>query len=508
MNPVLQRRLLALAALPVALLIGWQVAHESLLLPLLLAAGAAAFVAVRFTHVALDVAVLGLLLFGYVVGNRGFAQQMPFAGLPLFPAEFGLALGGGWLLVKSAWHKELPWRGDLLNWTLLLWIAAGTARLAFDVRREGFMAVRDYAMVYYAGFFFVAQQQAADARARRFLRGCLLWGVAVLLPVYPLFKAFPEFFVGTLTVRGVPLIFYKNDLVQTFLAAGSVVLFQAAMGQRWALAGKLGAILLGGAVLVENSRAALVGLAAAAGWLALTRKPAYLKSLALAGALALVGLLFATWVGRGEWRQSSLVVMYERVASMFDVQGTRTYASEELGDKPNNNRFRLVWWRSVIGETWENAPAFGLGFGHDLAERFLRVYEFDLGEDFNVRSPHSFPVTVFGRMGAVGALLLLALIVALTRITWRRLREADETAEPQSGLWCACWVILVSACFGVVLEGPMGAVVFWTLLGLANGTPATEPADDAMTPADTPASDSAAPPLPKAPAAVSVDRAS
>jgi hypothetical protein len=30
------------------------------------------------------------------------------------------------------------------------------------------------------------------------------------------------------------------------------------------------------------------------------------------------------------------------------------------------------------------------------------------------------------------------------------------------------WAIFGSACFGVVLEGPMGAIVFWTLLGVAN----------------------------------------
>ena len=29
-------------------------------------------------------------------------------------------------------------------------------------------------------------------------------------------------------------------------------------------------------------------------------------------------------------------------------------------------------------------------------------------------------------------------------------------------------MIFISACFGVILEGPMGAAVFWTLLGLAN----------------------------------------
>jgi hypothetical protein len=30
-------------------------------------------------------------------------------------------------------------------------------------------------------------------------------------------------------------------------------------------------------------------------------------------------------------------------------------------------------------------------------------------------------------------------------------------------------VLLVSACLGVFLEGPMGATIFWTILGLANG---------------------------------------
>jgi hypothetical protein len=32
-------------------------------------------------------------------------------------------------------------------------------------------------------------------------------------------------------------------------------------------------------------------------------------------------------------------------------------------------------------------------------------------------------------------------------------------------LWALLWPLLVSACLGVVLEGPMGAMVFWTTLG-------------------------------------------
>jgi hypothetical protein len=46
------------------------------------------------------------------------------------------------------------------------------------------------------------------------------------------------------------------------------------------------------------------------------------------------------------------------------------------------------------------------------------------------------------------------------------------------GLWACVWTILVSACFGVVLEGPMGAVVFWSLLGILNApTPESDVPD-------------------------------
>ena len=34
-------------------------------------------------------------------------------------------------------------------------------RVVFDVRPHGFIALRDYAMVYYAAFFFIAQYAAA-----------------------------------------------------------------------------------------------------------------------------------------------------------------------------------------------------------------------------------------------------------------------------------------------------------------------------------------------------------
>jgi hypothetical protein len=70
-------------------------------------------------------------------------------------------------------------------------------------------------------------------------------------------------------------------------------------------------------------------------------------------------------------------------------------------------------------------------------------------------------------MGVLGLAAFLALVAAMAMRTWRALRNMD-TLFTSGPWWCAAWVILVCACFGVVLEGPMGAVVFWTMLGVAN----------------------------------------
>ena len=45
--------------------------------------------------------------------------------------------------------------------------------------------------------------------------------------------------------------------------------------------------------------------------------------------------------------------------------------------------------------------------------------------------------------------------------------EGTARAEAMT-LQAAVWVVMISACLGVVLEGPMGAIPFWIMLGLAH----------------------------------------
>lgn len=473
-DPRLRTTLVGTIAVVLAIYLGAQVAQGFLFWPAVCGTIILASVLVRLTGLAADTIFLGLVLIGYIVGNRGFAQLMPAPGVPLLPAEAALLLGCSWRLIQWAFQRELPFRRDTLNWTVLALMVAGTVRAGFDVPRFGFNAVRDYATIYYASFFFLVQHMASRPEARRYLIGCLVAAIVILCPVYTLYQLFEPFFLRQLVVAGTPLVFYKGDLVAIHFAVGSLLLFHWARGgQRYWAWPISGAVVL--FLLAYDSRAALLGATVGGGLLLLAGRWRYPAANGAVAACALLAVLVLSVVFGNTWAERKIDALTERAASFVDVGGARRYASEDSRAKGDNNRFRLVWWRNVIEETTQTNPVFGLGFGADLARGFVQEYFPETGEEFSTRSPHNIFVTYYGRMGAVGVALWGAFCVVFFLRTWHCLRR---TADPVTwSLWCGGWVILVSGCFGVVLEGPMGAVIFWTLLGLANSTP--EPADQA-----------------------------
>ena len=421
MIPQLRRWLVTGGSVVLAVRSGWLVAHGAYLLPALAGIIALAAILVRLTRLSADVILLGLLLIGYIVGNRGFAQLMPLPGLPLFPAEFGLAVGLGWVLTQAALRRTLPWRGDFLNWALLLWLILGTARVVVDVRRYGLFAIRDYATIYYTAFFFLAQHYGVQPRARRYLIGCVLVAVIALLPVYFLFSEFPLFFFIHLTVQGVPLVYLKGDLAYTFLAAGSLIIFHAVRGPHrfwgWPLA-----TLMFLTIATGDSRASFVGAVVAMVWLALARRWAYPAVQAAAAPIVLMTVAMLAYSGNAPLLWPGLKVCaiawcrlpMSATPCPMTAKTTPTRATTTVPPAP---------WRSVLQDTWAQGPVFGLGFGYDLAANFLQIYEPGSTEEFAARSPHSIIIGTFGRMGTVGLAALLLIVAAMMRQTWRALRD-------------------------------------------------------------------------------------
>ena len=474
--------LVGLAACVLAVWVGVGVAQGELFIATLSALGCAWTVLAWTRGPLAEAWLLGFLIFGYLIGNRGFAQFTPSPGLPLFLSELVLVVAGALMVLRGALARALPLRRDMLNAVLLLWLGLGLARLLWDVRTFGFTALRDFATVYYLLYFFIAQALVRHLPSRQVLTGSLAFTFGLLPFTALLAGIFPDFFRTNLTVHGVPLIFYKDDLLATYLLAGFIYLVPKQrlnlVADRWRWLIALTALLVG---LAQLSRAAMVGLAVALGALALAGRWQPTRVVLLAGILGVTGVAAYSTLENRDISQTKVYAIYEHLAAVVDFEGNRSYTNVESADSGANNRFRLVWWRTVWEETTAQAPIFGLGFGYDLARGFVASYNPMMGDDFTVRSPHSIVFTTLGRMGFVGLGVFLLIVITLLSLG---LRAAQATrngllSDEAITLHAVCWVVLVSACFGVVLEGPMGAIPFWIILALAHHVAQEEPAAEA-----------------------------
>lgn len=155
----------------------------------------------RFCTAEPDAWVLAIILFGYVVGNRGFAQFFLVPDFPLLPAEAALLACTPALLLRLAFKQTPAIARDGLNLAIVAWMLYGTIRLPLDLHRYGFEALRDFATVYYASFFFITQALCRHDASRRLLQQSLLWAFALLPVASALFALYPDFFLTTLTWR-------------------------------------------------------------------------------------------------------------------------------------------------------------------------------------------------------------------------------------------------------------------------------------------------------------------
>ncbi len=481
MNPRLRIFLFAALGTALAIVMGVEIANDSFALSLLVL-GALLWATAEWVQGPLPEAwLLAWAIVGYILGNRGFAQISLSRYLPLLPAETVLLIGVPALVARLAFGKAHAVFRDNLNYALLAWIVVGAARLPLDFNHHGFYAVRDFAMVYYALFFFLAQACAGHLASARLLRGAIT-AACIALPVVAAIEEWsPGFFFAHFTFRGNPIVYHKSDLLAAYLAGGFFWLWtrwEKSRHRLWLVPAAVNLLMLG---TVASARAAMAALVLVTlMWLCARRWRIAAAQVLIVGSAVCVVVFVAALTNRN-LQQTAVYSTYEHALSIVDLSGTGTYVNQESGDPGLNNRFRLTWWNTVVQDTLAQNPVFGLGFGYDLAARFLVEYDLIAAEDFTTRSPHSMLVSVFGRMGFAGLVLWGAVALSMLGLTKRCFRVGDFDAL---GLVSIAWVLWFSACVGVVLEGPMGAVVFWSVLGLANRTLAEVPADETVVVAD------------------------
>ncbi len=465
MNPRVRMILFVAAGAALGIAIGVEIADESYGLSALISL-AATWLALRKTNPgAPDAWLVAVIMVGYIVGNRGFAQLQPAAQIPLLPAEAVLLFVVPSLLFRIAVKRSRGFQADALNYSILAWMILGAIRLPRDMQTFGVIALRDFATIYYACFFFIAQDLAGQEDSRRIMKGALTWSYLLLPPVVVSIVISPDFLLDHLTIRGIPLIYHKSDLIAMSLAGGFFWLWtrwEKTQHARWIAAAATSLILIGA---MDSPRAGMFAVAVTTAlWIFTGRwRIAAAEGFVVTGALAL-SIAYVVLTGR-DLKTSAPYSVYEHAISIFDPAGQGTYINGESGDPGGNNRFRLIWWRDVAEDTLAQNPVMGIGFGGDLASRFLADYDLLSDENFAARSPHSIVFTVIGRMGLLGLTAWIAISASLLTLAWKTLKSGDPD---QRGLVSVALSVFLSACFGVVLEGPMGAVAFWTVLGIAN----------------------------------------
>ncbi len=136
------------------------------------------------------------------------------------------------------------------------------------------------------------------------------------------------------------------------------------------------------------------------------------------------------------------------------------FSSEDDGTSLSDNKvWRLVWWARIVDYTFlGDYFLWGRGLGMSLAA--TDDVEYDPTEG-NLRSPHSFHMTVLARFGVPIFFLWLYWIY----LHLRNIRKPDLSPF-MLVLLSISLSFLINASFDVFLEGPMGAMPFWIFVGL------------------------------------------
>jgi O-antigen ligase len=415
--------------------------------------------------------LLGLLLVGYLLFDKGFAY-LHLPGTPLYVGELVLLVGTLGVLTATGYLRVVI-RDEPVLALLAGFFLWGLVRLLPGLRAYGILAVRDFALVYYCLFaLFIA---AALARSPGILRRWIA-GFDRLLP-WLLAWLPPATILGSLLSVG-PHVPFSSVPALTHAAGSAAVAAFLALGFLWLFPGtrslrsRVAWSVLALAVIVlsaTQNRGGLLGVAAGAVvGLAFFRGPLRLIKRSLVPVVLFLTLatLLPFRVPIAGWQARSFSVS-QLVKNVVSITGT-----QHGGNLNSNAAGREHLWSAVYQkQVADGTLVYGSGFGVNLATQ-VGVYQASVSQPGNpLRSPHNSHLDVLARMGLVGLALWGALwlgwywrmVAGCRRLLRRGLRARRHVA-----VLCmmATTAILVSSFFAPELEGAQVAALLWTAFGV------------------------------------------
>ncbi|MEM8874869.1 MAG: O-antigen ligase family protein [Planctomycetota bacterium] len=411
-------------------------------------------------------AFLGLLavtLIGYATFNKSFAY---LGAKPIFIGEMCFGLGLLALLgVRRSSLQLTAW----LALPVLAFMAWSACRTFPFLGVHGVHALRDGALWGYGAFAFFICAVLIDKPER--FRGVVRW-YRVFAIAFLIFAPFAMIasrlvFSDTLGSGGprlpwadVPLIYAKGGDMGVHLAGVFAYVVLVAPLPMWFLLATIPVV--GG--LMTSSRAAMLAFFTGA-FPTFLHRPRHKLGLTLIGAF-LVGFI-ALWVTDFRWAPPG-------EKREFSAENIVISVKSMLGDKSHEEMhgtksWRTQWWGSIVDYTVHGHYFWtGKGYGVNLAD----ADGFQVEDDANpLRSPHNGHLTILARSGVPGIALWATLngvwIVTLG-IRFLQCRAARLIGWERVILVIGILgvVFLLNASFDVFLEGPMGGIWYWCVIGV------------------------------------------
>ena len=422
---------------------------------------------------------LAILLIGYIVLNKGFA----YLGVgKLYVSEIGIALGAFTFLFL--WLKrELFWERlkQPAVFLLLIYMIWGLARTLPYLRTDGINALRDAVLwgygIYSLFICLIFPRNYLEYFIKvynRVLPFILLWlPIAFVLYWYAGFRF-------SLFGAPIPLLSLKSGDMGVHLGAiAAFLLLRLDKTDRpysnWARTG-LWVLwwitwLMNSAVSRSGMLSGLIGIAAI---LFVHPKSDWLRP-AISGILVLGFFLVSGLSVHVPDPTRNVSISFNQIKINFlslsgiggdEIQEIQTEApvttSEDL--RLGTMQWRLNWWKKIVNYTFKG-PYFwtGKGYGINLADDD----GFQVTLDHSLRSPHNVFMTILARSGVPGLVLWLAFLAALAVQAVRMIYTRPLRLERFLMAWVTIYslILLFNACFDVFLEGPMGGIWFWSLIG-------------------------------------------
>jgi len=161
----------------------------------------------------------------------------------------------------------------------------------------------------------------------------------------------------------------------------------------------------------------------------------------------------------GGGREISMEQVTQNVVSTFDQSGSSSLETTKS--------WRIDWWTKIA--KYSLSPRYivtGKGYGINLATDD----GFQVRKDKSLRSPHNAHLNILARSGVPGFLLWMSVHIA-----WfiSMIKGALAAKRKNQLAWHGIFAFLVSywvafhvnASFDVFLEGPMGGIWLWSLMG-------------------------------------------